>query len=87
MACPGGCVGGAGQPSYRDLNVRKKRAKLLYENDKSLELHKPQDNPYVKKVYADFIGDPNGHKAHEYLHVKHTERKRLNCKIIKEIKG
>lgn len=77
MACPGGCIGGAGQPVYKDLDVRKKRTKCLYENDKVLELHKPQDNPYVQKIYKDFLKEPGSHEAHECLHAKHTSRKRL----------
>jgi NADH-quinone oxidoreductase subunit G len=71
MACPGGCVGGAGQPVYKNLNVRKARARCLYENDQMLELHKPQDNPYVEKLYAEHLGKVGGEKAHKLLHVPH----------------
>ncbi|MDR2425823.1 MAG: [FeFe] hydrogenase, group A [Endomicrobium sp.] len=77
MACPGGCIGGAGQPVYKDLSVRKMRTKVLYENDKTLELHKPQDNPYVQKMYEQFLGNPGSHEAHELLHSKHSNKKRL----------
>lgn len=77
MACPGGCIGGAGQPVYNSLDVRAKRTKCLYENDKVLELHKPQDNPYVQKIYKDFLKEPGSHEAHECLHTSHTSRKRL----------
>ncbi|MCL2335184.1 MAG: [FeFe] hydrogenase, group A [Endomicrobia bacterium] len=77
MACPGGCVGGAGQPVYKDLSVRKTRAKCLYENDKTLELHKPQDNPYVQKIYEQHLGNPGSHKAHDYLHSKFGSQKRF----------
>jgi NADH-quinone oxidoreductase subunit G len=77
MACPGGCIGGAGQPVYKDLSVRKTRTKVLYENDKTLELHKPQDNPYVQKMYEQFLGKPGSHEAHELLHSKHSNKKRL----------
>lgn len=77
MACPGGCIGGAGQPVYKDLSVRQSRTKILYENDKTLELHKPQDNPYLQKMYADHIGRPGNEKAHELLHTYHSNKKRL----------
>ncbi len=77
MACPGGCIGGAGQPVYNDLSVRKTRTKVLYENDKTLELHKPQDNPYVQKMYEQFLGKPGSGVAHELLHSKHSNKKRL----------
>ena len=51
MACPGGCIGGAGQPVSSDPAVRQKRTKGIYENDRMLELHKSQENPYVKELY------------------------------------
>jgi NADH-quinone oxidoreductase subunit G len=77
MACPGGCIGGAGQPIYNDLATRQNRAKVLYENDKTLELHKSQDNPYVQKLYDDYLGNtPGSLKAHEYLHTHYKYRKR-----------
>ncbi|MDR2191417.1 MAG: [FeFe] hydrogenase, group A [Endomicrobium sp.] len=78
MACPGGCIGGAGQPVYKDMSVRKRRTKVLYDNDKTLELHKPQDNPYVQRVYDKYMeGKPGTHSAHELLHAPHFNRKRL----------
>ncbi|GHT44578.1 NADH:ubiquinone oxidoreductase [Endomicrobiia bacterium] len=77
MACPGGCVGGAGQPVYTDLAVRKRRTRALYENDKTMELHKPKDNPYVQKLYKDYLGEPGSKKAHEYLHTSYKYKKRF----------
>jgi NADH-quinone oxidoreductase subunit G len=77
MACPGGCVGGAGQPVYSDLAVRKRRSKVLYENDKIIELHKSQDNPYVQKMYKDYLEKPGSKKAYEYLHTSYKYRKRF----------
>ncbi|MDR2399687.1 MAG: [FeFe] hydrogenase, group A [Endomicrobium sp.] len=81
MACPGGCIGGAGQPVYSDLAVRKKRSKVLYENDKIMELHKPQDNPYVQKIYKDYLENPGSKKAHEYLHTTFKYRKRFKATL------
>lgn len=77
MACPGGCVGGAGQPVTFDENTRKERAKGLYECDKMLQLHKAQENPYVKEVYDTHLGEPGGHKAHDLLHTTYRNRKRI----------
>ena len=79
MACPGGCVNGGGQPiqpssvrSWTDL--RKERAKALYEEDESLPLRKSQDNPFVKKLYEEYLEHPGSHKAHELLHTHYTPR-------------
>lgn len=80
MACPGGCIGGAGQPVYDKLEVRNKRTKCLYENDSVLELHKPQDNPYVQQVYKELLGAVGGEKAHEVLHTHHVNRRRITEK-------
>jgi NADH-quinone oxidoreductase subunit G len=80
MACPGGCIGGAGQPVYDKLEVRNKRTKCLYENDSVLELHKPQDNPYVQQVYKEILGAVGGKKAHEILHTFHVNRRRITEK-------
>ncbi|MDR0956356.1 MAG: [FeFe] hydrogenase, group A [Endomicrobium sp.] len=77
MACPGGCVGGAGQPICTDLIVRKKRTETLYENDKVMNLHKSSDNPYVQKLYKNYIGKPGNLKAHEYLHTNYSYKKRF----------
>jgi len=78
MACPGGCVGGAGQPVFSDQAVRQKRTKGLYENDRMLELHKTQDNPYIKNLYENVLGDVGSHKAHELLHTSYRTRKRIS---------
>jgi NADH-quinone oxidoreductase subunit G len=77
MACPGGCIGGAGQPVYTDLAARRRRTKVLYENDKTMELHNPQDNPYVQKLYKEHLDKPGSRKAHEYLHTSYKYKKRF----------
>ena len=78
MACPGGCIGGAGQPVQDSVQVRAERTKCLYENDDILELHKSQENPYVKKVYKEFLnGEVGGAKAHELLHTYHINRNEI----------
>jgi NADH-quinone oxidoreductase subunit G len=77
MACPGGCVGGAGQPVSHGIGVRQKRTKGIYENDRMLELHKSQENPYVSELYSHFLGDVGGSKAHHLLHTSYKSRKRI----------
>lgn len=77
MACPGGCIGGAGQPVSRDPDVRAKRTKGLYDNDGMLQLHKSQENPYIAEIYKTRLGKPGSHKAHELLHTHYKNRKRI----------
>ncbi len=79
MACPGGCVNGGGQPivpsSVRmDADIRAERAKAIYSEDKSLPLRKSHDNPYIKQLYDEFLGEPCGHKSHDLLHTHYTAR-------------
>ncbi|OPY68082.1 MAG: NADP-reducing hydrogenase subunit HndC [Syntrophorhabdaceae bacterium PtaU1.Bin034] len=78
MACPGGCIGGAGQPISHNPSVRQKRTKGIYENDRMLELHKSQDNPYVTELYKMYLGEVGGHKAHQLLHTAYKSRKRID---------
>lgn len=69
MACPGGCVGGGGQPySYNDTTIKQKRAEGLYKEDAGLKLRKSHENPDIKKLYAEFLKEPGSHKSHELLH-------------------
>jgi NADH-quinone oxidoreductase subunit G len=77
MACPGGCIGGAGQPVSNNPAVKKQRTKGIYENDRMLLVHKSQDNPYVNELYRNFLGEIGGHKAHELLHTAYRNRKRI----------
>ena len=81
MACPGGCINGGGQPlhsadvlSFTDL--RSLRAKALYDQDQAMTYRKSHESPIVKKVYAEYLGEPGGHKAHELLHCTYKEQKR-----------
>ncbi len=76
MACPGGCVGGAGQPVTRDLNTRRERSRGLYTADKELQLHKAQENPMVSRCYAETLGEPNSPAAHALLHTHYRSRRR-----------
>ncbi|MGO8757944.1 MAG: NADH-dependent [FeFe] hydrogenase, group A6 [Terracidiphilus sp.] len=77
MACPGGCVGGAGQPVTTNRNARALRTKGLYHADKMLQLHKSQDNVFITDCYAQFLGEVGGEKAHHLLHTTFQSRKRI----------
>ncbi|HPF17064.1 MAG TPA: [FeFe] hydrogenase, group A [Thermotogota bacterium] len=74
MACPGGCVNGGGQPVSSNRNSIKDRSKGLYDNDKMLQLHCSNENPYLQKMYAQ---DLNPHNIHEWLHTSYVNRKRI----------
>lgn len=77
MACPGGCIGGAGQPVDFEGAAKVSRQKGLYNSDRAMQLHRSQDNPYVEKCYAETLGEPNKGKAHELLHTSYASRKRI----------
>ncbi len=80
MACPGGCIGGGGQPyppqgtHILDAEILRKRAAVLYEIDKKKELRKSRDNPAIKKIYDDFLGHPGSIMAHELLHTHYSPK-------------
>lgn len=74
MACPGGCVGGGGQPYGVTDELRKKRAKGLYSEDERMTVRCSHENPYVQQLYKEFLGEPLGEKAHHLLHTTYTPR-------------
>jgi iron-only hydrogenase group A len=74
MACPGGCVSGGGQPVPASNAKRRLRASALYQEDQDLQYRKSHDNPMIKKIYEEFLGEPLGHKSHKLLHTKYTPR-------------
>ena len=79
MACPGGCVNGGGQPIQPAVvrmttDLRAVRAAVLYNDDANSELRKSHENLAVKKLYDEFFGEPNSHKAHEILHTHYIKR-------------
>ena len=67
-ACPGGCIGGGGQPIPVDADVRQQRMDALYASDIQHEFRKSHDNPAIKELYDTWLGKPNGEKAHHLLH-------------------
>jgi iron-only hydrogenase group A len=81
MACPGGCLGGGGQPIPTTPEIRQARAKAIYDEDKILEYRKSHDNPIVKKLYSEFFTDgPCGALSHKLLHTSYLARgKRIDA--------
>ncbi|MCX5817310.1 MAG: NADH-dependent [FeFe] hydrogenase, group A6 [Proteobacteria bacterium] len=77
MACPGGCIGGGGQPIPVNYEIRTLRAQALYNEDKSLKYRKSHENPSIKKIYDEFLIEPLGEKSHHLLHTKYTPRSKL----------
>lgn len=78
MACPGGCIGGGGQPFHRgNMDVLRKRASALYREDKSKVLRKSHENPYIKQLYSEFLDTPCSKQAHELLHTHYFDRKQI----------
>ncbi|MBI3122851.1 MAG: iron hydrogenase small subunit [Ignavibacteriales bacterium] len=77
MACPGGCLGGGGQPIPTTPEIRMKRAQAIYAEDESLEMRKSHDNPNVVRLYEEFLTDgPCGHISHKLLHTHYVKRGR-----------
>ena len=79
MGCPGGCINGGGQPvqpaSVRNfVDLKALRSSALYKNDENRPLRKSHLNEDVKTIYADYLGEPNSHKAHELLHTSYVAR-------------
>ena len=75
MACPGGCIGGAGQPYHHgNSDIIKKRFDATYEEDRNKPIRKSHENPSVIKLYKEFLGEPCGHKSHELLHTHYFDK-------------
>lgn len=78
MACPGGCVGGGGQPYHHgNFDVIKKRIEALNNVDRTSTIRKSHDNPYIKKLYDEYLEKPGSHKSHKLLHTHYLEREWL----------
>ena len=93
MGCPGGCINGGGQPIVRpcfrpheDRDIldtyRQKRARALYREDERQVLRQSHNNPQVKQLYAEYLGEPNSHKAHHLLHTSYAPRERYSDPVI-----
>jgi NADP-reducing hydrogenase subunit HndD len=76
MACPGGCIGGGGQPLHHgDSSILKARAMAIYEEDKNKPIRLSHENPYIVELYKEFLGEPNSEKAHHLLHTHYFDKK------------
>lgn len=78
MACPGGCIGGGGQPYHQgQIEILQKRQEALYQEDTNQVLRKSHENPQVVELYDTYLGHPMSHKAHELLHTHYTKKDRV----------
>lgn len=77
MACPGGCIGGAGQPRLTTNDLRTKRIQAIYEEDEGKTIRKSHDNPKIKQIYGEFLKLPLGDRSHHLLHTKYAARERI----------
>ena len=75
MACPGGCIGGGGQPLHHgDVEVIKARQRAIYEEDKNMPLRKSHENPWIKQLYEEYLGKPLSEKSHHLLHTHYFKK-------------
>jgi NADH-quinone oxidoreductase subunit G len=74
MACPGGCVGGGGQPIGFDMKLRDTRGEVLYKEDKAMPVRRSHQNVSVQKLYKEYLEKPLGEKSHHLLHTHYTRR-------------
>jgi NADH-quinone oxidoreductase subunit G len=75
MACPGGCINGGGQPFiHADTDILEARMKGIYAIDSGMEIRKSHENPYIQKLYREFLGTPGSEKAHKLLHTSYKKK-------------
>lgn len=74
MACPGGCIGGGGQPIPTTREIKEKRMAAIYREDERLPLRKSHENPDVQALYREYLGEPLGPRSHQLLHTHYTRR-------------
>jgi len=77
MTCPGGCIGGGGQPRFTDDAVRLKRISAIYSEDESKKLRKSHENPDIQTLYKEYLGRPLGEKSHHLLHTHYAHKETL----------
>jgi len=76
MTCPGGCIGGGGQPRFTDDAVRLKRISAIYSEDESKKMRKSHENPDIQTLYKEFLGKPLGEKSHHLLHTHYARKEK-----------
>ena len=77
MTCPGGCIGGGGQPRITTNEVRLARIAAIYKEDEGKQLRKSHESPDVQRIYKEFLGEPLGEKSHKLLHTHYHERSKV----------
>jgi len=77
MTCPGGCIGGGGQPRLTTDAIRKNRIKAIYKEDAGKKVRKSHENPKIKQIYGEFLNMPLGEKSHHLLHTEYVSRDRV----------
>jgi NADP-reducing hydrogenase subunit HndD len=77
MTCPGGCIGGGGQPRFTDNRTRECRIAAIYREDEGKAYRKSHENPDVQRLYEEFLGHPLGEQSHHLLHTEYTPRDRV----------
>ena len=77
MTCPGGCIGGGGQPRMTTNAIRKKRIEAIYKEDEGKKLRKSHENPEITQIYEEFLKQPLGELSHKLLHTKYTAREKV----------
>ena len=77
MACPGGCIGGGGQPRMTNNEVRQARINAIYREDEGKKLRMSHENPDIIALYREFLGQPLGERSHHLLHTTYRERSRV----------
>ena len=78
MACPGGCIGGGGQPYHHgEMEIIRKRAQAIYREDEGKTRRKSHENPDIIKLYEEYLGKPLGEKSHHLLHTHYFKRHKI----------
>ncbi len=78
MTCPGGCIGGGGQPRFTTDEVRLARIAAIYQEDEGKPIRQSHDNPAIQQIYAEFLEKPLSDKSHELLHTTYAEKRKVN---------
>jgi len=76
MSCPGGCIGGGGQPRPSTTERREKRLQAIYDEDEAMTIRKSHENPAVKALYEEYLEKPLGERSHKLLHTHYVQRSR-----------
>jgi NADH-quinone oxidoreductase subunit G len=85
MACPGGCIGGGGQPKSSKPGYLQKRMEAIYNIDRDSKIRKSHENPAITKIYEEYLGKPLGHLSHELLHTHYKNNQKSVIERKKEL--